>query len=132
MKFKIRENKMQWFAVALGGALGSLARYAINLYVIGIFSERSPLGTLLVNLTGSILIGCCYALVVEKGFFPTELRSLLMVGFLGAFTTFSAFSLDTIIMWQNNQIMFSILYVFGTIFLCLIGTLCAITLMRLF
>ena len=68
---------MQWFAVALGGALGSLARYAINLYVIGIFSERSPLGTLLVNLTGSILIGCCYALVVEKGFFPTELRSLL-------------------------------------------------------
>lgn len=123
---------MQWFAVALGGALGSLARYAINLYVMGLFSERSPLGTLLVNLTGSILIGFCYALIVEKGFFPTELRSLLMVGFLGAFTTFSAFSLDTIIMWQNDQVMLSILYVLGTIFLCLIGTLCAITLMRLF
>ena len=123
---------MQWFAVALGGALGSLARYAINLYVMGLFSERSPLGTLLVNLTGSILIGFCYALIVEKGFFPTELRSLLMVGFLGAFTTFSAFSLDTIIMWQNDQVMLSILYVLGTIFLCLIGTLCAFTLMRLF
>jgi CrcB protein len=55
-----------------------------------------------------------------------------MVGFLGAFTTFSAVSLDTIIMWQNDQMMLSIFYVFGTIFLCLIGTLCAITLMRLF
>jgi|TARA_B110000444_G_scaffold261206_1_gene311801 CrcB protein len=122
---------MQWLAVAFGGALGSLARYAINTYTISMLGERSSLGTLIVNLTGSILIGCCYVFVVERGFFPSELKNFLMVGFLGAFTTFSAFTLETIVMWQNDQIMLSILYIFGTIFLCLMGTLCAITLMRL-
>jgi CrcB protein len=132
MKFEFRENIMQWLAVALGGALGSVARYTVNLYAMNIFNERYPLGTFLVNLVGSFLVGCFYVLVIEKGFFPTELRNLLMVGFLGGFTTFSAFSLEALVMWQNGQIILSALYVFGTIFLCLTGTLCAITLMRLF
>jgi len=123
---------MQWLAVAFGGALGSLARYAINTALLPVFGDRFQVSTLLINLGGSILVGCCYALIVERGFLPTELRNLLMVGFLGAFTTFSAFSLDAITLWQNGQAMFAILYIFLTVTLCLLGTLSAIFLVRLF
>tara|TARA_B110000483_G_scaffold47058_1_gene58712 strand:- start:235 stop:606 length:372 start_codon:yes stop_codon:yes gene_type:complete len=123
---------MQWLAVAFGGALGSLARYAINIALLPVFGDRFPVSTLLVNLGGSILVGCCYALIVERGLLPAELRNLLMVGFLGAFTTFSAFSLDTIALWQNGQTIFAILYIFLTVTLCLLGTLSAIFLIRLF
>lgn len=122
---------MQWLAVALGGALGAMGRFAVNAVIFPVFSDRFPLGTLIVNVVGSLLMGVCYVLIIERGVLPPELRNLLMVGFLGAFTTFSTFSLDTLALWQNGHLALAAAYVVLNVVLCLAGTLGAIVLTRL-
>ena len=84
---------MTWIAVALGGALGSMARHAINQAVS---SDRFPLGTVVVNLSGCLAIGLLTGLI-ESGRIAVPLywREFVFVGLLGGFTTFSAFGLDT-------------------------------------
>ena len=122
---------MQWLVVAAGGALGAMARFGVNLLVFPLLGNRFPLGTLLVNVAGSVLMGVFYVLIIERGILPAALRDLLMVGFIGAFTTFSAFSLDTLALWQNGHLALAGTYVFLSIVLCLAGTLVAIVLTRL-
>lgn len=122
---------MQWLAVALGGALGAVGRFGVNALAFPIFGERLPLGTLLVNVVGSLLMGVLYVLIIERGVMPGEWRNILMVGFLGAFTTFSAFSLETLALWQNGHVAMSIFYVIASVALCLIATLGAIVLTRM-
>ena len=90
------------------------------------------MSTLVVNVVGSALMGLCYVLIIERGVLPAEFRNLLMVGFLGAFTTFSSFSLDTLALWQNGQPVLAAAYVVLSVVLCLMGTLGAIFLTRLF
>lgn len=108
---------MQWLAIALGGALGAMARFGITIYSASlmesslVMNARFPLGTLLVNVIGSALIGVCYVLIIEKGALSPEWRHVLMVGFLGAFTTFSTFSLDALNMWQNGHQFLALSYV---------------------
>lgn len=108
---------MQWLAIALGGALGAMARFGITIYSASlmesslVMNARFPLGTLLVNVIGSALIGVCYVLIIEKGALSPEWRHVLMVGFLGAFTTFSTFSLDALNMWQNGHQFLALFYV---------------------
>ena len=80
---------MHWFAVAIGGALGSLARYALSTYIFDVSSHKFPYATLAINVLGSFAMGILFVLIVEKAAMPSEMRSLLMIGFLGAFTTFS-------------------------------------------
>ena len=122
---------MQWLAVAFGGALGAVSRFAMNTLVFPLLGDRFPLGTLLVNLSGSFLMGFLYVLVADKGVLSVEWRNLLMVGFLGAFTTFSAFSLDALALWQNGHPVLSIGYVLTSVIGCLLATLSAIWLARL-
>ena len=122
---------MQWLAVALGGAFGAMGRFAVNAAIFPMFGGRLPVGTLVVNVLGSILMGLCYVLIIERGVLPAELRNLLMVGFLGAFTTFSTFSLDTLALWQNGHLALAAAYVVLNVVLCLAGTLGAIFLTRL-
>ncbi|WP_438952410.1 fluoride efflux transporter CrcB [Porticoccus sp.] len=122
---------MQWLAVAAGGALGAMARFGVNSLVFPLLGNRFPLGTLLVNVAGSVLMGIFYVLIIERGLLPTALRDLLMVGFIGAFTTFSAFSLDALALWQNGHLALAGAYVVLSLALCLAGTLAAIVLTRL-
>ena len=123
---------MQWLVVAFGGALGAMGRFAVNAALVPVFGSKFPMGTLAVNVVGSTLIGLCYVLIIERGILPAEFRNLLMIGFLGAFTTFSAFSLDTLALWQNGQPILAVAYVILSVVLCLMGTLGAIFLTRLF
>jgi len=120
-----------WLAVALGGALGALGRYGANGLLFSLAAGRFPLGTLVVNVSGSIAMGVLYVLIIEKGILPAEWRNLLMVGFLGAFTTFSAFSLDALALWQNGHLLLALAYVFGSLILCLGGIALAIFITRL-
>ena len=122
---------MQWLAVAAGGALGALARFGVNALVFPIFGRQLPLGTLIVNVVGSFLMGLLYVFIVEKGLLAAEWRNLLMVGFLGAFTTFSTFSLETLALWQNGHLALSVSYIIASVSLCLLATLAAIWLARL-
>ena len=123
---------MHWFAVAIGGALGSLARYALSTYIFDVSSHKFPYATLAINVLGSFAMGILFVLIVEKAAMPSEMRSLLMIGFLGAFTTFSAFSLDALGLWQNGHLFMALIYALGTVVLCLAAVAASVWLTRLF
>ena len=123
---------MQWLAVALGGACGAMARYGVGAWLFPIEGNRFPLSTLFVNVLGALLMGVLYVLIVEKAVLPGYWRELLMVGFLGAFTTFSTFSLDALALWQNGHLALALFYVTASVLLCLGGTFTAIAITRLF
>jgi CrcB protein len=85
----------KYFLVMLGGATGSLARYVAGGAIMNRFGGRFPLGTLVINVTGSFLIGLLMALFTERFQPHPNWRLLLVVGFLGGYTTFSAFEYET-------------------------------------
>lgn len=123
---------MHWLAVAMGGALGSMARYALSTWIFQASSHKFPYATLTVNVLGSFVMGVLFVIIVEKAALPSEMRSLLMIGFIGAFTTFSTFSLDALGLWQNGHLFMALLYTLATVILCLIAISSAIWLTRLF
>ena len=122
---------MNWLAVAIGGALGSVARYALSSWIFDITSHKFPYATLIVNVAGSFVMGILFVVVVERAALPAEMRSLLMIGFIGAFTTFSAFSLDALGLWQNGHVLMSVIYMITAVILCLVAISTAIWLTRL-
>jgi CrcB protein len=123
---------MNWIAVAIGGALGAMARYGVSMLVFDAASHKFPYATLTVNVLGSFLMGTLFVVIVEKDMLPPEMRSILMVGFLGAFTTFSTFSLDALGLWQNSHLVLALVYALGTVVLCLAAVSVAAWLTRLF
>lgn len=107
--------------VALGGALGSVARFATVRAVAAAFGEFQPWGTLLVNVLGCFAMGCVAALIARKFADADTLRVFLMPGFLGGFTTFSAFSLDTFNLMQRGENGTAIAYVILSVALTLVA-----------
>ena len=91
-----------WLAVALGGAAGSLLRYALGLWA-RVAVPGFPLATLTVNAMGGLCIGLLFALTASRPDTPDWLRTGLITGVLGGFTTFSAFSLETLLLWREGQ-----------------------------
>ena len=123
---------MPWLAVALGGALGAMGRYGVNAMVYSLMGMRFPLATLLVNVFGSLLMGVFYVLIVERQVLPGPWREFIMIGLLGAFTTFSAFSLDALSLWEGGHLALAMVYVLASVALCIVAALAAIALTRLF
>ena len=95
--------------IALGGASGAVARYLVSNWAHALWEGRWPVGTLLVNMLGSFLIGVVFVLI-ERQIMHPDWRSVLMVGFLGAFTTFSTFSLETITLLEEGHILQAVAY----------------------
>ena len=122
---------MHWLSIAIGGAMGAMGRYWVSSCLLPISSYKFPYATFSVNVVGSLLMGILYVLIVERGGLPEQARHLLMVGFLGAFTTFSTFSLDAISLWQNGGQTMALIYVFSTVFSCLLAIIVDIWLTRL-
>ena len=122
---------MHWLSIALGGALGAMGRYWVSSYLLPVSAFKFPYATFSVNVLGSFLMGILFVLIVERTGLPDQARHLLMVGFLGAFTTFSTFSLDAISLWQNGGQTMALIYVFSTVFSCLLAIIVAIWLTRL-
>ncbi len=122
---------MNWIAVAVGGALGAIARYAVSTWIFQVSSHKFPYATLTVNVLGSFVMGILFVVIIERSALPVEMRSLWMIGFLGAFTTFSTFSLDALGLWQNAHPFMALLYVLATVVLCLLAISSSIWLTRL-
>ena len=108
-------------AVAAGGAIGAVARFLLASRVQNWHAGVLPLGTLSVNLLGSIVLGLCYVFLVERGNADEALRLAIMTGLLGAFTTFSTFSLETVHLLRDGRLALAATYVLMSVLLCVLG-----------
>ncbi len=106
---------MTIFGVAIAGALGALARYGLGGYVANRFPSAFPWETFVINISGSLIIGVLFVLFTEKLMPHPALRASLMVGFVGAYTTFSTFSLETIRLVQDGAVGLAAANVFGSV-----------------
>lgn len=89
---------MSFLWIGLGGAIGAMLRYGVNLLVISTYTGPIPFATLLVNVVGSLLIGLGWSTIGNE-----SMKAFLLIGLLGGFTTFSSFSMETIRLWENGE-----------------------------
>ncbi|MFP5224780.1 MAG: fluoride efflux transporter CrcB [Actinomycetota bacterium] len=108
---------MTVLAIGIGGALGALARYGVDLSVARRTEALFPWATLAVNVSGSFALGLLFVLLIEDGTGPDWLRGLLATGFLGAFTTFSTFSVQTVALAERGHSALAIGYIFASVLL---------------
>ena len=120
---------MIYFAIALGGACGALSRFAVGQWVAGLGYAHLNLATFSVNVLGSLLIGLAYV-GAERLNLSEPVRLSISVGFLGAFTTFSAFSIELLSEIQEGHLARAAIYASLTLFLCLISCFTGIELAR--
>lgn len=115
------------FLVFVGGGIGSSLRYGVNLATIAWFGPHFPWGTLTVNVVGSAVMGAFagYLMTREPGTGSDAVRLFFMTGILGGFTTFSAFSLDVVVLWQRGATMAAIGYVLVSLALSILALLAA-------
>lgn len=116
--------------IALGGAVGSMSRFLLSQVVHTVYSGRFPFGTLVINALGSFLIGIVFVMIAERLVLEPHWRSILIVGFLGAFTTFSTFSLETVALVEKGHYSLAALYIASSVGLCLTATVAGLLLAR--
>jgi CrcB protein len=117
--------------VALGGALGASLRYMAAAATHGLLGHAFPYGTLLVNVVGSLLIGYLVVLLPDPGSHDWGLRLLLITGLLGGFTTYSAFSIETLTLLQEGQALKAGLNIALTLLTCLLAVWVGYSLARM-
>ncbi|CAN5415379.1 fluoride efflux transporter CrcB [soil metagenome] len=111
----------QLLLIAGGGAAGSVLRYLMALGVYGIFGRAFPYGTLVVNISGCFIMGLLAAILLERVTYANELRGLLLIGFLGGYTTFSSFAVETLNLVENGEMMLACTNVLLSVVLCLVA-----------
>jgi CrcB protein len=110
--------------VGLGGGLGSILRYSISLFIQRYYNDHFPVATLIANFLGCLLIGVLIAILGRSVTMQTEIKLLLITGFCGGFTTFSAFASENIQLFQSGQINTAMVYILLSIVLCLLAVWC--------
>ena len=121
---------MNIILIFLGGGLGSVLRYLTNIFIRSFAGQDFPFGTLLINVTGSLLIGVAYALFKKAELTSDNIPALVMVGVLGGFTTFSAFSLEVMVMVNDGKVLPAAIYVLASVVLSITATFLGLALFR--
>ncbi len=116
--------------IGLGGALGAIARHSVNIGAVQLFGHGYPYGTLIVNIVGSFLMGVLIVTFSHTPQMSQELKMLLTTGFLGAFTTFSTFSLDAITLWERGEMLHALGYMLISVICSVLALAAAFYLMR--
>jgi CrcB protein len=123
-------NVPMWAAIAGGGALGAVARHAVSAAALRAFGAGFPWGTLIVNAAGSFAMGLLVVWLAGKEPHPAALRAFLAVGVLGAFTTFSTFSLEVVLLYRERALALAASYLGASILLSVGGLLAGLSLGR--
>ena len=118
------------FYVALGSAIGGVARYLLGGLAQRLFDTTFPVGTLLINISGSLLLGAFVRYATETPTFSPDLRAFLTIGLCGGYTTFSTFSYETVALLNDGEWTRAGLYVGASVLLALLGTLLGFMLAR--
>ncbi|HAJ77309.1 MAG TPA: fluoride efflux transporter CrcB [Gammaproteobacteria bacterium] len=120
-----------YLATAFGGALGAVSRYRLSTAVERFNGSNFPMGTFAVNLLGSFLIGMLFILFVEKLSLMEQWRPVLVIGFLGAMTTFSTFSLDALLLFQQGHYNTALFYILSSVVVCLFAAFAGMQVSRI-
>tara|TARA_B100001142_G_scaffold327832_1_gene386437 strand:+ start:633 stop:1007 length:375 start_codon:yes stop_codon:yes gene_type:complete len=112
---------IQVISIAVGGALGALCRYGMTMGIYSLVGRGFPYGTLAVNILGSFLMGAAYVIMIEGTDINPEWRVGITIGLLGAFTTFSTFTIETINLLESGDAFKAGLNILLSITLCLLG-----------
>jgi CrcB protein len=121
---------MHYVLVFLGGGLGATLRHVVNVTWARCLGTAFPYGTFIINITGSTVMGLIAGYLAFKGAASQPWRLFLMTGILGGYTTFSAFSLDTALLYERGEIGLAALYVLGSVVLSIAGLFAGLALVR--
>ena len=122
---------MGFLIVFFGAGIGGMARHGANLLALRVVGAAFPYGTLAINIVGSFAMGCVVAWFAFRGDAPQEARLFLTTGVLGGFTTFSAFSLETAVLWERGAASAAAAYVAASIVLSIAALFAGLALIRM-
>lgn len=122
----------KYLLIAIGGALGSLARFWVGSTITNRLGSKFPYGTFVVNITACLIIGFTLALLGRRAELNVAWRFLIPIGFIGAYSTFSTFEWETFSSLQTGAFFMAALYVVLSVFLGLIAVWCGVLIARLF
>lgn len=120
-----------YLAIAVGGTLGCWARYALTILIQGLAGRSFPTATLSINVLGSFLMGFLFTVTLERVMMSSSLRAGILTGALGGFTTFSTFSMETLLLLQQGETSKAVLYAVGSVCLGLLAAFIGFYLARL-
>ncbi len=113
----------QFILIFLGAGIGGVLRYALSSSIHMVFSRDFPYGTMAVNISGCFLMGFLFVVTTDRlSADGASLRALLLIGLLGGYTTFSSFSIETLLLLENGRLVSCLLNIFLTTTLCLFAT----------
>ena len=121
---------MNYLLVFIGGGLGSTLRYIVNVVSPRLFGDGFPYHTFIINITGSTVMGLIAGYFAFRGDASQSWRLFLMTGILGGYTTFSAFSLDTALLYERGEIGLALFYVLGSVIFSILGLFAGLAVMR--
>ena len=122
---------MQYLLIGLGGFLGANARFLVSSWAARLLGTSFPYGTFLANISGSMLMGVAIAVLHDRALLASPQRHFFVVGFLGAYTTFSTFSYESIQLFQNGTVLLGVLNIVGSIVVGLLAVVCGFWIGRL-
>ena len=117
-------------SIACGGAIGAVTRYRLSNAVQNITGKSFPYGMLLCNILGSMLLGILYDSLSKGSLFSDNIKLFIQVGILGSFTTFSAFSLESFLMFEKGDYSSAIIFILLSVFLSILGLVSGIYFIR--
>ena len=121
---------MPLLLIGLGGFAGAISRYLVDGFVTDRTDGAFPWGTLAVNLSGSFVLGLLFAMTAERAILPADIRGPVMIGFIGAYTTFSTFMLESWVLIENGSYASAVANLGGSVLLGLVAVVAGLTVGR--